>query len=168
MVPDMQHFIIPLEEDLETKQHIIFSLNHLTRIKTNYVYPIKQIWKVYKTHFQNISSQAGAIRLGIQVHIYHCLQLTYFKIFNLLHLQQHNLYYGSIPWLLFSKRLLNIQVLTVTCFRKSAIDINMVNIQVKNYSYGNVCLNIFFYAKCCTGHKISCGTCFIQFLWGTD
>ena len=36
MAPDMQHFINPLEEDLEMKQHIIiiFSVNQLTKIKT--------------------------------------------------------------------------------------------------------------------------------------
>ena len=47
MVPDMQYFIIPLEKDLEMKQHIIFSANKLTRIITNLClsyktkYPIK-------------------------------------------------------------------------------------------------------------------------------
>ena len=34
------------------KQHIIIlSVNQLTRMKIIYVYPIKQIWKIYKTHF---------------------------------------------------------------------------------------------------------------------
>ena len=31
----MWHFIMPLEKDLEMKQHIIFSVNQLTRIKVN-------------------------------------------------------------------------------------------------------------------------------------
>ena len=42
------------------KQHIIFAVDQLTRIyvttKQNYVYPIKQTWKIYKTHLQDISS----------------------------------------------------------------------------------------------------------------
>ena len=48
MVPDMQHFIIPLEKDIEMNQHIfIFTVNQLTRIKTN-------LCLSYKTNMENI------------------------------------------------------------------------------------------------------------------
>ena len=48
MVPDMQHFIIPLEKDIEMNQHIfIFTVNQLTRIKTN-------LCLSYKTNNKNI------------------------------------------------------------------------------------------------------------------
>ena len=51
MVPDMWHFIIPLEKDLEIKQHIIiFWVNQLTRIKTN-------LCLSYKTNMDNILLQ---------------------------------------------------------------------------------------------------------------
>ena len=48
MVPDMMHLIIPLEKDSEMKQHIFtFSVNQLTRIKTNLrLSNIKQTWKI--------------------------------------------------------------------------------------------------------------------------
>ena len=38
---------MPLEKDLEMKQHIIFSVNQLTRIKTN-------LCLSYKTNMENI------------------------------------------------------------------------------------------------------------------
>ena len=44
---------------------IIFSVNQLTRIKTNSCLPYKKTWEIYKADFQNISSQAGAGRLRI-------------------------------------------------------------------------------------------------------
>ena len=49
MVSDMKYFIIPLEKNLEMKQHIIiiFSVNQLTRIKTN-------LCLSYKTNMENI------------------------------------------------------------------------------------------------------------------
>ena len=49
MVPDMLHFIIPLEKDLEMKQHIIiiFSVDQLTRFKAN-------LYLSYKTNMENI------------------------------------------------------------------------------------------------------------------
>ena len=48
MVPDMQHFIIPLEKDIEMNQHIfIFTVKQLTRIKTN-------LCLSYKTNNKNI------------------------------------------------------------------------------------------------------------------
>ena len=48
MVPDMQHFIISLENDIEMNQHIfIFTVNQITRIKTN-------LCLSYKTNNKNI------------------------------------------------------------------------------------------------------------------
>ena len=48
MVPEMKHFIIPPEKDLEIKQHIIiFSVNQLTRIKAN-------LCLSYKTNTENM------------------------------------------------------------------------------------------------------------------
>ena len=40
MVSDIKHFIITPEKDLEMKQHIIFSVNQLPRIKKEKVMSI--------------------------------------------------------------------------------------------------------------------------------
>ena len=48
MVPDIKHFIIQLEKDLEMKQHVnIFSVNQSTRIKA-------KLCLSYKTNMENM------------------------------------------------------------------------------------------------------------------
>ena len=58
--------------------------------------------------------------MRIEVYIHNFPSLTYFKITT-------NIIY-SIPPLLLSKRLLNIEILTVASFCKAVIDVNMVNV----------------------------------------
>ena len=72
-----KHCIIPLEKDVEMKQRIIIFSEQINQIQNIYILPIKQTWKIYKTHFQKISSQSDARRLGIvrievYIHILKC------------------------------------------------------------------------------------------------
>ena len=59
-------------------------------------------------------------------------------------------------------------------YSKSVKDINMVNVQVKNRSYGNITeiysfrLNVVWDANVVRDAKCYTGQYFIQFLWGTD
>ena len=63
-VPRFVAFHTPTRKENEATYHFSLRTNFLNS-KQIHVLPIKQTWKIFKTHFQNISAWAGTRRLGI-------------------------------------------------------------------------------------------------------